>query len=302
MTADGRRGTDETARLFVVGTPIGNLADLSPRAAEVLASVDAVICEDTRRTGRLLAHIGTGAARVDTDGTGRAGRTERADLLVANEHTEVPRIAEVIDRLDRGQRLALVTDAGMPTISDPGEQLIRAVTEHGVPVEVIPGPTAVSAALALSALPTGRYVFEGFLPRKGRERTDRLTELAAETRTVVVYEAPHRIQRTLADLASVCGGDRPVAVARELTKLHEEVLRTTLAEAHGHFDEVEPRGEFVLVVAGRPTDRSVPTDEELRSLLREQLDGGLSRRDAVVAVVADTGQPKRRVYDLATSL
>ena len=278
-------------RLYVVGTPIGNLSDLTPRAAEVLGSVDAVICEDTRRTGKLLAHVGQ-----------RGDRTERAQMLVANEHTEVPRIQEVLDRLDRGQQLALVSDAGMPTISDPGEHIVRAATEHGFAVEVVPGPTAVSAALALSALSTGRFVFEGFQPRKGRERTDRLAELASETRTMVLYEAPHRIQRTLADLASVCGGDRLVSVARELTKLHEEVIRTTLAEAYLHFDTTEPRGEFVLVVAGRSTERTVPTDAELLDLLRRQLDVGMTKRDAVGEVVAETGEPKRRVYDLATSL
>ncbi len=278
-------------RLYVVGTPIGNLSDLTPRAAEVLGSVDAVICEDTRRTGKLLAHIGQ-----------HGGRTERAEMLVANEHTEVPRIQEVLDRLDRGQQLALVSDAGMPTISDPGEHLVRAAAAHGFAVEVVPGPTAVSAALALSALSTGRFVFEGFLPRKGRERVDRLAELAAETRTIVLYEAPHRIQRTLADLASVCGGDRAVSIARELTKLHEEVIRSTLAEANLHFDSTEPRGEFVLVVAGRSTERSTPTDTDLLDLLRQQLEVGMSKRDAVGEVVAATGEPKRRVYDLATTL
>lgn len=280
-----------SGRLSVVGTPIGNLSDLTPRAADVLGSVDAVICEDTRRTGKLLAHIGR-----------RGDRTERAELLVANEHTEVPRIQEILDRLDRGQQLGLVSDAGMPTISDPGEHIVRAVTNAGFSVEVIPGPTAVSAALALSALPTGRFVFEGFLPRKGRERTDRLAELATETRTMVLYEAPHRIQRTLADLASVCGGDRSVSIARELTKLHEEVIRSTLADANLHFDAVEPRGEFVLVVAGRSTERSVPTDTQLLDLLQKELDGGMTKRDAVGEVVAATGEPKRRVYDLATTL
>ncbi len=295
MTTDPAPASASSApasgRLYVVGTPIGNLSDLTPRAGDVLGSVDAVICEDTRRTGKLLAHVGR-----------RGGRTERAEMLVANEHTEVPRIQEVLDRLGRGQQLALVSDAGMPTISDPGEHIVRAATEHGFPVEVVPGPTAVSAALALSALSTGRFVFEGFLPRKGRDRTDRLAELATETRTIVLYEAPHRIQRTLADLASVCGGDRAVSVARELTKLHEEVIRSTLADANLHFDSVEPRGEFVLVVAGRSTERSVPTDVELLELLGQQLEAGMTKRDAVGEVVAATGEPKRRVYDLATTL
>ncbi|MEM7273648.1 MAG: 16S rRNA (cytidine(1402)-2'-O)-methyltransferase [Actinomycetota bacterium] len=283
--------TEASGRLYVVGTPIGNLGDLTLRAAEILGSVDAVICEDTRRTGKLLAHIGP-----------RGGRATRPELLVANQHTEVPRIAEILDRLGRGQALALVTDAGMPTISDPGAAVVAAAVAQGYEPEVVPGPTAVSAALALSGLPTERFVFEGFLPRKGRDRDVRLAAVGAETRTVVLYEAPHRLQRTLADLAAVCGGDRPVAVARELTKLHEEVLRTTLVDAGRHFGRTEPRGEFVLVVAGRPTDRTTPTDTELLAALRDGLDRGLSKRDAVAEVTGATGEPKRRVYDLATTL
>ena len=284
--AAGDRG-----RLYIVGTPIGNLGDLTIRAAEILGSVDAVICEDTRRTGKLLAHIGN-----------RGDRTTRPDLVVANEHTEVPRIAEIVDRLERGQCLALVTDAGMPTISDPGAAVVAAVVAKGFEPEVVPGPTAVSAALALGAQPTDRFVFEGFLPRKGRERTDRLAALATEDRTIVLYEAPHRLRRTLTDLAGICGGDRPVSVARELTKLHEQVLRSTLAEAHDHFCRHDPRGEFVLILAGRSTERPTQTDVALLDALQDRLDQGLSKRDAVAEVVAETGEPKRRVYDLATTL
>jgi 16S rRNA (cytidine1402-2'-O)-methyltransferase len=291
-TDAGRGDCPDVPRLYVVGTPIGNLGDLTVRAARVLASVDAVICEDTRRTGRLLSHV------AETVG----GEWQRPDLLVANEHTEVPRIAEVLRRLDDCQTLALVTDAGMPTISDPGRHVVAAVADHGVAVEVVPGPTAVSAALALSALATERYVFEGFLPRKGRERTDRLADIGAEARTVVLYEAPHRLTRTLSDLAAVCGPDRPVAVARELTKLHEEVLRTTLGEAGRHFAATEPRGEFVLVVAGRPVDNAPVDDEALLDALRQAVADGMSKRDAVADVVERTGQPKRRVYDLSTRL
>ena len=276
-------------RLYVVGTPIGNRSDLTPRAAEVLASVDAVICEDTRRTGRLLAHLG-----ARTDG--------RPALVVANQHTEVPRLGEVLDRLARGERLALVTDAGMPTISDPGRHVVAAAAGNGYPVEVVPGPTAVSAALALSGLPTDRYVFEGFLPRKGRERTERLQRLGEEDRAIVVYEAPHRVRATLSDLASVCGGDRRVAVARELTKLHEEVLRTTLAGAALHFERVEPRGEFVLVVEGRTGGDGPRGDDELVDELRRSLEAGLTKRDAVAEVARRTGEPRRRVYDLSIPL
>ena len=279
-------------RLSVVGTPIGNLSDLSPRAADVLAAADAVICEDTRRTGRLLAHLGA-----------RSGdRPDRPALVVANEHTEVPRLGEILDRLGSGQHLALVTDAGMPTISDPGRHIVALAAEHGFPIEVVPGPSAVSAALALSGLAAGRYVFEGFLPRKGRARTDRLRALGDEERAIVVYEAPHRVRATLADLASVCGGDRPVAVARELTKLHEEVLRTTLAEAGRHFERTEPRGEFVLVVAGRPAADGPVSDDDLLAALRRSLESGLTKRDAVAEVARHTGQPRRRVYELAIAL
>ena len=282
-------GEQPGPRLYVVGTPIGNLGDLSVRAAEVLASVDAVICEDTRRTGRLLAHLA-------------AGPGGRPDLLVANEHTEVPRIAEILRRFDDGQQLALVTDAGMPTISDPGRHVVAAAVEHGVVVEVVPGPTAVSAALALSGLAAERFVFEGFLPRRGGERAQRLADLGEETRAIVLYEAPHRIRRTLAELAAACGADRPVAVARELTKLHEEVLRTTLGQAGRHFEQVEPRGEFVLVLEGRSGETAPASDDALLDALRAAVADGLSKRDAVVEVAGRTGEPKRRVYELSTRL
>src|SRR5436309_5422521 len=187
--------------LVLVATPIGNLSDLSPRAVEALRTADAICCEDSRRTGRLLEH---------------AGVERRAPFLVVNDHTEAARIGEVLVRLGRGERIAVVTDAGTPGISDPGERLVRAAIATGHAVEVVPGPSAAIAALVASGLPTGRFVFEGFLPRKGSGRTARVTELGAETRTVVLYEAPHRLARTLADLAGACGPDRRVAVAREL--------------------------------------------------------------------------------------
>ncbi len=281
-----------TGLLYIVGTPIGNLGDLSSRAVEVLASVDAVICEDSRRTGRLLAHLGIGDR----------GERRRPALLIANEHTEVPLLEEITERLETGQRLALVTDAGMPSISDPGEHVVRAAVDGGHRVEVIPGPTALSSALALSGLPARRFVFEGFLPRKGRERTERLAEIADERRTIVLYEAPHRLLSTLRHLGGVCGDDRSAVVARELTKLHEEVVRGTLSDLVAHFETTEPRGEFVLVVTGRPTVSTVLTDDDLVVVLKRALDRGLSRRDAVVEVVAETGEPKRRVYGLANDL
>lgn len=270
--------------LVLVGTPIGNLGDLTPRAVEELARADVVACEDTRRTGRLLQHAGVRAR----------------GLLRIDDHTEAAAVAEVLARLDRGERVAVVTDAGMPGIADPGERLVRATAERGFVVEVVPGPTASVAALVASGLPTGRFVFEGFLPRKGSGRTGRLRELAGERRTVVLYEAPHRLARTLADLAGAFGPDRRVALARELTKLHEEVWRGTLAGAVARVAEVEPRGEFVVVVDGAPAPE-VPDDDAVRAALAEARAGGATTKDAVAAVAARLGLPRRRVYDLATS-
>ena len=269
--------------LVLVATPIGNLGDLSPRAVEELSRADVVACEDTRRTGRLLAHAGVRAPA----------------LLVVNDHTEGAAVAEVLARLDRGERVAVVTDAGMPGISDPGERLVRAAAGSGHAVEVVPGPSAAISALVLSGLPTGRWVFEGFLPRRGSGRAERLVELAAERRTIVLYEAPHRLARTLADLADVLGGDRVVAVARELTKVHEEVWRGRLDAAVGHVAEVAPRGEHVVVVAGAPAPTEA-TDDELATAVAEARAAGRSTRDAVALVAGRFGVPRRRVYDLAT--
>ena len=220
--------------LTLVGTPIGNLGDLSPRAIEALGAADALACEDTRRTGRLLAHIGV---RVPA-------------LIVMNDHTEAEVIDRIIGRLEAGERVAVVSDAGMPGISDPGERLVAAVSARGLRIEVVPGPSAAVTALVGSGLPAGRFVFEGFLPRKGSGRGERLRELATETRTVLLFEAPHRLERTLVDLSVACGSDRQVVFARELTKMHEEFWRGSLAEAIERCGGVEPRGEYVLVLAG----------------------------------------------------
>jgi 16S rRNA (cytidine1402-2'-O)-methyltransferase len=271
-----------TGALVLVGTPIGNLGDLPPRAVDALAAADAIVCEDTRRTGRLLEHAGV----------------PRTPLVVANDHTEAAAVAEVLTRLERGERVAVVTDAGMPGISDPGERLVRAAAAAGHTVEVVPGPSAAVAGAVVSGLPTGRFVFEGFLPRKGSGRRERLAELAAERRTIVLYEAPHRLARTLDDLVAALGPSRRVAVARELTKLHEEVWRGTLAEARARTDEVEPRGEHVLVVEGAPEPER-PGDEEVSAALVRAREGGASTRDAVAAVAAQLGVPRRRVYELA---
>jgi 16S rRNA (cytidine1402-2'-O)-methyltransferase len=272
------------AALVLVGTPIGNLRDLSPRAAEELAGADAVCCEDTRRTGKLLTLAGI----------------ERRPLVVVNEHTEEREIPRVVARLDRGERVVLVSDAGMPGISDPGERLVRAAVAAGHRVEVVPGPSASLAALVVSGLPARRFVFEGFLPRKGAGRAERLAALAGERRTAVLYEAPHRLARTLADLVEACGGDRRVAVAREITKLHEEVWRGTLAGALAWATEREPPGEIVVVLEGAPA-AAPPDDAAVLTALRAELDGGASARDAARAVAARLDVPRRRVYDLAVA-
>lgn len=269
--------------LVLVATPIGNLNDLSPRAVEALRGADAICCEDSRRTGRLLAH---------------AGVERRAPLLVVNDHTESNRIGDVLARLARGERVAVVTDAGTPGISDPGERLVRAVVTAGHAVEIVPGPSAAIAALVASGLPTGRFVFEGFLPRKGSGRGERLEELRSERRTLVLYEAPHRLARTLHDLHAAFGGERRVSLARELTKLHEEIWRGSLADAVVWADEHEPRGEFVIVVEGAPSAPDA-SDEDVRDAVHAALERGLSPRDAATEVASALGVPKRRAYAAA---
>ncbi len=269
--------------LVLIGTPIGNLGDLAPRAAEELGRADAVACEDTRRTGRLLAHVGVRAPV----------------LLVVNDHTEATAVRDMLARLDRGERVAVVSDAGMPGISDPGERLVAAASEAGHRVEVVPGPSAAVTGLVASGLPAGRFVFEGFLPRKGSARTERLAAVAGERRTVVLYEAPHRLVRTLADLVDVCGPQRRVVLARELTKLHEELWRGPLAGAVLRCEEVAPRGEYVVVLDGSPAPEAA-TDEQIAVALEAERAAGLTTRDAVAEVAAALRVPKRRVYALAT--
>jgi 16S rRNA (cytidine1402-2'-O)-methyltransferase len=267
--------------LVLVATPIGNLGDLPPRAVEVLTAADLVCCEDTRRSGKLLQHAGI-----------RARRLRRVD-----DHTEHAATGEVLDVLNAGGTVAVVTDAGTPGISDPGQRLVQAAVESGHTVTAIPGPAALVMALVLSGLPTERFVFEGFLPRSGGSRTERIAEVASERRTVVLYEAPHRIVRTVKDLADACGQGRRVALCRELTKLHEEVWRGTLAAAVRHVNEHEPIGEYVVVLEGAPAPTET-TDSEVLELLREAISGGMSKRDAAAHVAAITGRPKRLVYSL----
>ena len=274
--------------LVLVGTPIGNLGDLSPRAVEALRTADVICCEDTRRTGKLLSLAGV-------------PRRDGVPLVRVDDHTEASRIGGVLERLGRGESVVVVSDAGMPGVADPGERLVRAAAAEGFDVEVVPGPSAAIAGLVLSGLPTGRFVFEGFLPRRGAGRTERLAELAGETRTVVLYEAPHRLARTLADLVAAFGGERRVALGRELTKLHEEVRRSTLAEAAEWAASVEPAGEFVVVVEGAPP-APLPGPEDVEAAVRAALEEGASTKVAAAAVAGALGVPKREAYAVAVRL
>jgi 16S rRNA (cytidine1402-2'-O)-methyltransferase len=277
-----RDPTAVSGTLFLVPTPIGNLKDLSPRAIEVMAAAALLCCEDTRRTRGLLTHAGIRAAA----------------LAVCNEHTEDAIADRVIDVLATGASVALVTDAGTPAMSDPGERLVRAVLQAGYEVSALPGPFAAVTALVASGLPTDRFVFEGFLARKGSDRAAQLARIATSSHTVVMYEAPHRIQRTLTDLAVVCGPMREVVVARELTKMFEQYHRSTL----GEIEIGEPRGEYVIVLHGVTTTAVEITDEQIVEELRAYLTGGWTTRDAVQAVVSEHSLPHRKVYGLALDL
>ena len=273
--------------LVLIGTPIGNLGDLSPRVVDVLRTADVIACEDTRRTRKLLAHEGIAAA----------GR-----LRAVHAHNEDQQAERVVDEVRAGRTVAYATDAGMPGISDPGARLVRACRVAGLPVEVVPGPSAALAALAQSGFGADRFVFEGFLPRKGAERRARLEAIARDERTVVVFEAPNRVMATLGDLLAVCDGDRLVCVARELTKLHEEVLVAPLSAAADVARFGEPRGEHVIVVDGRTVVAAAVTDEAIAAAVEEALGRGLSARDAAAEVAATLGVPKRRAYELAVTL
>ena len=267
-------------KLIVCGTPIGNLEDASPRLARVLAEADLVACEDTRQTRKLLTHLGV---TTRTTSYHDVDERDRAEFLA--------------DRVATGTRLALVTDAGMPGVSDPGYHLVAACLARGLQVDVVPGPSAVLAALVVSGLPTDRFCFEGFPPRRVGARDRRLAELAAEPRTMVFFEAPHRALATLAAMAAAFGADRPCAVVRELTKVHEEVLRGSLAEVAERLAANGPRGELTLVVGGAPASR--PSSAGVADLAAEVaalVAGGASTRDAIATVARASGTPRRAVY------
>ena len=270
--------------LLLVSTPIGNLSDLSKRAIETLETADLIACEDTRRTGQLLNLIGI----------------ENKKLIRVDEHTEFKNKSKIVEKIKDGSIVALVSDAGTPGISDPGEELVRTVIENGFKVSVIPGASSVLAALAVSGMSMKRWVMEGFIPRKGKEREEILKELAVEERTIILFESPKRLPETLKDLRKYLGEDRLVAVIRELTKLHEEVWRGSLKSATQYF-ESSPKGEVVIVIEGSTHETTI-SDEHIVKTLRESRDLGLSARDASNQVSKQLGVSRGRAYKLYIDL
>lgn len=270
--------------LYLVPTPIGNLSDISERMADTLAQADFIAAEDTRVSLKLLNHLGIKKSMV----TYHRHNTEKSGQMV-------------LDRLLAGENCALVTDAGMPAISDPGEDLVALCASEGVPVVCIPGPCALVTALAVSGQPTGRFTFEGFLAMNKKNRRAHLDSLRQEERTMIFYEAPHKLTSTLEDMAAVFGEDRPLSLCRELTKLHEEIRRTTLGEALAHYQENPPKGEFVLVVRGcePPEEKEVTLEDGLELVEKLRNEEGLSLRDAVKRAAKELGLSRNQLYDLA---
>lgn len=269
--------------LYLVPTPIGNLSDISPRARQTLAEADFIAAEDTRVTLKLLNHLEI-----------------KKPLVSYYEHNKDVSGKRILSRIMAGETCALVSDAGSPAISDPGEDLVRLCAENGVTVCAIPGPCAAVTALSASGLPTGRFTFEGFLSTTKKTRRAHLDSLCDETRTMIFYEAPHKLCATLDDLIAAFGGERRISLCRELTKLHEEIYRTTLAAARAHYAEQPPRGEFVLIVEGAaPKAAETVTLAEAAALVRERMDAGVSGKDAVKQVALETGLPKNTLYAAA---
>ncbi len=269
--------------LYLVPTPIGNLGDISIRCRETLEQADFIAAEDTRVTLKLLNHLGI-----------------KKSLVSYYEHNKASKGNIILDRILAGETCALVSDAGSPAISDPGEDLVKQCAEAGVTVCAIPGPCAVITALSISGQATGRFCFEGFLSMAKKSRREHLEKLANEQRTMVFYEAPHKLLNTLEDMAAIFGADRPISLCRELTKLHEEVVRTTLGEAIEKYTAQPPKGEFVLVVAGAPEkEKEAFTADDAAARVRALVDAGLSRKDAIKQTAAELNLPKNVVYEAA---
>lgn len=277
------KNVTEKSTLYLVGTPIGNLSDISERAKKVLSEVDFVAAEDTRESGRLLSCYGI-----------------RKPLVSYFEHNKREKGEYIAERIQNGESCALITDAGMPAISDPGEDIVRLCAEKGIRVSVIPGPCACVSALALSGLPTAKFLFEGFLPVGKSERRNALADLKDQTRTIIFYEAPHKLQRTLEDLFEAFG-DRKLSLCRELTKLNEEVIRTTIGGACEYYKEHSPRGEYVLIMEGASRDelkaRAFWADMSVEEHIEHYFSQGNSKNDSIKAVARDRGVAKSEIYN-----
>ena len=267
--------------LYLVGTPIGNLGDFSPRAVEVLKSVDLIACEDTRRTGLLLSHFGI-----------------ENRLMSYHEHNKVSHGQKIMELLIAGQNVALVSDAGMPSISDPGEDLASLAAENDIPLTVIPGPVAGITALVLSGMDARHYYFEGFLPSEGKARKARISAITSVPCTTILYEAPHRLIKTLEELSSAGLCNRKAAACRELTKKYEEVIRGTVNELLSHFNEIPPKGEFVLVLEACPeeTEAIVLTEEERKAKINALINAGMSTKDIAKFLSEEWKENKKSLY------
>ena len=269
--------------LYLVPTPIGNLGDISLRAKQTLENADFIAAEDTRVSLKLLNHLEI-----------------KKPLVSYYEHNKTFKGGRIVERILAGETCALVSDAGSPAISDPGEDLVKECAAAGITVCAIPGPCAAITALSISGQSTGRFCFEGFLSMSKKSRREHLSSLRAEKRTMIFYEAPHKLMNTLEDMVEVFGQERPISFCRELTKLHEEVIRTTLGEAIVHFTETPPKGEFVLVVAGAPEEaKEIPTATDAAGRVNELISQGLSRKDAIKQTAQELGLPKNAVYAAA---
>jgi len=286
-------GQEQPGTLFLVATPLGNTGDMSPRAIDVLQKVTYIAAEDTRTAARLLSELGIGNHLVS--------------YYEQNQHL---RHDMFLRDLKAGRSIAVISEAGMPCISDPGEGIVRAAEREGLPVSVIPGPSALLSAVAASGFDTGRFVYEGFIPVKGKDRRERIDAIASEKRTVVFYEAPHRIRRTLGDLLKAGLGERRLVIARELTKKYEEFVRLSVSGAAAYYETVTPRGEFTAVLEGAAeyeartgvgSDAGL-SEEELAAMLIKCLDDGMSTREAAAAVAAKTGIPRNKLYEAALTV
>ena len=275
-----------TGKLYLVGTPIGNLEDMTFRAVNTLKTVDLIAAEDTRHTGKLLQHYEITTSQISY-----------------HDHNRKHREAELIKNLKQGKNVALVTDAGMPAISDPGYDLVKACLEANISVIPIPGVTASITALAVSGLPTNRFIFEGFLPVKGKAREERLNVLKSETRTIILYESPHKLKQTLQNLGQYFGKDRLLMLGRELTKRYEEFLHFSLKEAISFYEKQEPKGEYTIVISGKEKDESLNlTSEELKTELRELLAQGVTRSQASRQLAKISSLSRQEIYQLSMEL